>query len=280
MRFPIKFQSEVLPPVLRRCLPHKPSPLPLLGVSLDEETFSRCVSSICVDGVWKTTKPARHEVTNAHLLRRLAGRTCLRVLDVGVSDGVTAADLAASLAPQLSAYYATDLYLALDAVERRGAWHFFRAGRQTSAMVVTRRLIYYRAAEAENAFRRWIDRRSTDVLEAERPQRVSLVSPKLRALIDAGVPVQLAEWDVFEPWTREKMDVVRAANILNPAYFNPDRLRIALARLRDALVEGGLLFIVDNRPAEKGSLLRREGEGFRLVDRVGTGCDIESLSLA
>jgi hypothetical protein len=280
MRFPIKFKSEAVPAVLRCLLPNKPDPLPLLEGVSEDAAFSRCVSAICVDGVWKTTNPARHTGSNDLLRNHLAGRTGLRVLDVGMSDGVTAAELFMALEPCVARFFATDLSLSMRVSERQGVWYFCREQDGACTMAVTRSLIYYGGGTpTANPLGILAARMCRGVRRTETERCISLVNPRLRELAAADPRIMLVAWNVFTPWPHESMDVIRAANILNPAYFPVERLRTAVECLFRALVDGGSLMVVDNRAVEKASILRKERHRLIVAARLGAGCDIESLCL-
>lgn len=278
MRFPIKFKTETLPAPARRFLPHKPDPLPLLGSVLDEASFSRCVSSICIDGVWKTTQPARHTLSNQFLCRHLAGRSGLRLLDVGVSDGVTSSNLLEALGAACGRFWGTDLYLSILAAERKGVWYFYRSSDGKCVMAITNRFICYHKSSGRlnplGLLVTWLIRQAPDSSEA---QEIRLVNPGLKRQTEMDSRVTLAEWNIFMPWSGAPMDVIRAANVLNPSYFSAERLRCALRNIFDALTEGGLLHVVDNRELEKATLFEKRAGRFHVVGCLAAGCEIGNL---
>lgn len=81
----------------------------------------------------------------------------------------------------------------------------------------------------------------------------------------------------------EKFDVIRAANILQPVYFDAPTIERALMRLKDRLKGDGSWLIVC-RTLEGGdnhaSIFRLEGHRFVVRSRVGRGSEIERLVLA
>ena len=81
----------------------------------------------------------------------------------------------------------------------------------------------------------------------------------------------------------ERFDVLRAANILNLAYFDASTLSTILVKLRERLVPGGLLVVcrthADNE--NHATVFRLEGSGaFCVLARLGGGSEIESLVLS
>ena len=116
-----------------------------------------------------------------------------------------------------------------------------------------------------------------------RPARraLRLFSPRLLAV--AGI--DLFEDDLFEekPAFAQKFDVIRAANILNIAYFSKEKLELAIIRLAARLKTGGLLIV--NRTTQEGvnhgSVFRLGADRkFSVAGRVGEGSEIEDLLLA
>jgi len=74
----------------------------------------------------------------------------------------------------------------------------------------------------------------------------------------------------------QAFDVIRAANILNLAYFPVDRNRRILATLKQRLKEDSLLIIVTTHPSgeNNASIFRLSGNQFSVVDRFGNGSEI------
>ena len=278
MRFPIKFKMEVLSATLRRLLSNQADPVPLISERMDAATFSLRVSSICIDGVWKTTRPTRHVLSNQLLRRHLGGRTGIFVLDVGVSDGVTCTEFVELLGTSCARFYATDLYFSIRALERKGVWYFYPSVGNMCVMAVTRRLIYYNVRGSMlNPFRLLAAMVCGRAPRPESAHEIALVNPQLRALAVVDARVTLAEWSLFTPWQHEPMDAIRVANVLNVAYFSAARLRFALNNLCGVLVEGGLLCVVENRDVESATLFQKRMGRLVVVERTGAKSDVEML---
>ncbi|HEX7517211.1 MAG TPA: hypothetical protein VF345_07985 [Chthoniobacterales bacterium] len=270
-----------MPTWLQSFVPHLSDPTPLVNMRLDPEEFSRRVSSVCVNRVWRSTRANRH-LASAELLRSyLSGRSQLRVLDVGVSDGVTTLDLAEVLSDKFSILYVTDMYLALRVAQRNGMTYFYDENEFRCVFVASDWLIYYSTDNRRWNPLAWIARTVCErapQIESGNSQSLSLLNPKLRQLAATDVRLQLAVWDVFTPWPREPVDIVRAANILNPAYFEAEALGVALSQIGAALRSGGLFLVVDNRNEEASTLFEKHGNRFVPAARLGAGCEIEALA--
>ena len=106
---------------------------------------------------------------------------------------------------------------------------------------------------------------------------VELVTPRVHEC----PPIDVVEDDIFvtRPELRSRFHAVRAANILNRGYFDEVQLRAAVASLRERLRPGGLLIVcrtLEDR-SNHGSFFRADGDGWTVVDRIGSGSEIERL---
>lgn len=113
-----------------------------------------------------------------------------------------------------------------------------------------------------------------------RCQRVSLLSPRLRAHAD----LELIEDDIVERGDlfAGRFDAIRAANVLN-FYLDPEMLARMLATLRRRLRVGGLLVLcrTDMHENNLGTIFRiTESGAFDVVRRIGKGSEIEQFVLA
>jgi hypothetical protein len=76
----------------------------------------------------------------------------------------------------------------------------------------------------------------------------------------------------------DRFDVIRAANILNRGYFQAPQLIMMLQNIFVRLREGGILIVsrtVDG--VNHASVLQKEISGFRILDRLGNGSEIDDL---
>lgn len=277
MRFPIKFKTERVPGLFRRMLPNKPDPTALLRGEITGPLFSRCVSSICVGGTWKTTNPARHATSTEFLLQYLPTQNDLRVLDAGISDGITTLELVQALEGRYVRVYATDLCLRLFMAEADGMCYVRRQSRGPCIMAVSPRLLFYESATNRGLLARISSRVRAAMPAAAAEREVELVHPDLLSRTQRDARIRLMEWNVFGRWPAESVNVVRAANLLNRAYFAPEQLQAALVNLRQALVVGGRMLVVDSRKsAENAIILEKTEAGWTSIARMGARCDVEA----
>jgi len=86
--------------------------------------------------------------------------------------------------------------------------------------------------------------------------------------------------ELFEDEPGERFDVIRVANLLQPAYFPEERLRLALSNLRRFLVPGGLLVLVRSSESKNlYGLFRLDENRFRLVEESAEPLEIRNLVL-
>jgi hypothetical protein len=73
--------------------------------------------------------------------------------------------------------------------------------------------------------------------------------------------------------------VIRAANILNLAYFGPDRLCNIVLNLLRSLRSGGLFIVcrTHENGSNHGTIFRYEGSRLRPLERLGEGSELESI---
>jgi hypothetical protein len=109
-------------------------------------------------------------------------------------------------------------------------------------------------------------------------RRITLVSPRLRPTDN----LEVVEDDVLGGWRGRRFHVLRAANILNRAYFAPELLTRALANLRARLLPGGLLVVcrTNEAGANHATVFRLQADRtLAVVARLGDGSEIEDLAL-
>ena len=248
------------------------------------------------NGVYKTTEPNRMESVLPGLVEhasRLRAQP-LRTLDVACSSGVTTVELhralsAAGLAPET---LGTDLALDADYVEREGesAMLFDSAGRLLQVEIgnwaspwrwrprdrAVRPALLARA-------RRLVAREQDLFLRARHEATPGLRSTRLALLASSAmqaINVRFEEEDILAPRNMGPFHIIRAANILNRAYFSEVMLVRMLDALRARLAEGGLMLVLRTHgspPVQHGTLVRRNGVRLEIVTRMGEGSEIEAL---
>lgn len=108
---------------------------------------------------------------------------------------------------------------------------------------------------------------------------VRLVSPRA----EWPSNVEFVEDDILSNrGLRRQFHALRAANVLNRVYFDEETLTAMLRNLRDRLLTGGLLILckTDEGDANHATVfVLREDEGLHVAARLGRGSDLEDLVL-
>jgi hypothetical protein len=254
-----------------------PSPL-LEGSALSRPDFVRSVSAVFIGGTWKTTRSARHPLSDA-VIAALA-QPSTRILDVGASAGVTSLELIERLGTQFLRYYVTDAYCKIWGQKTRQGTDFYYPDGRCILRSRAGLLFYGQTRGGLYPFQQiadWMTRKAP-ALDPARAVGLSLFLPDLirKAALDERICIE--QWSVFQPWFTTPVDLARAANLLNRTYFSDRQIKEALGNLRLAIKPGGNLLLTENRQVEQWSLLLNGPSGFELVDRGNGGSDIESLA--
>lgn len=242
----IKFSPAVLDAVR-----HSPLPPAEKG-----ELFSAAMNLFRGGGAFKTTRAGRSPLTDAAVLGRAAPGAL--IVEAGVSDGVSALHLLANSGG--AEVLLTDLQASFPYRNAGPARVFY----YTDGAYISVKLPLFYLCTGLRA----------GALPPGLPE-VSLLNPLVAEKFPAA---RLAAFDIFSGAPPRRADVIKCANVLNLAYFTPDRLRAALENLCGALNEGGWLVIGQNNPAYEGGeawlalqrqgnrlLLRQEAHGHELL---------------
>jgi len=272
------------------------------GASAEEERqraeFEFFDSLRLTNGTYKTTYAHRLDDLNDFVNPLLPGERRLSLMDVAVSSGITTLEWMASLERAGIDFRMTASDVALDAwlvsigrhlhvlLDREGVplqYDFFGRG-----VVRLRRRQYFarwglpirllnlilRASGARQHLRE----SSLSDHRMIRYRRLWLVSPALLGRPD----VEIIEDDLSRTELGRRFTALRAANILNRTYFDEERIRNVLKRLRRRLVDGGLLIVCRTaRPGVNNASVfsLSPHQEFTLIGRLNTGSDIEELVL-
>jgi hypothetical protein len=237
-------------------------------------------------GVFKATEPHRLDDLNRLAQPLLPGDRPLELMDVAVSTGITSLEWSEQLA---EAGIEHRLLCGDSHVE--GAW-LQLAPLGDALLDHDRREILFlellgRAVDPSGG-----TRKSALALPAIRtiirlglhlgfPVRsVDLVDPAVRS----SPAVNVIRDDIFvrRPDLDGRFHALRAANILNRAYFDDEQLRAGVAALRERLRPGGLLIVCRTHDdgANHGSIVQATDEGWIVAARIGDGSEIEDLIAA
>lgn len=218
-----------------------------------------------------------------------------RVLDLGISSGITTVELAEVLRRSGRSVSVTGTDRALEAllvdlplgcralVEPNGhVLQYEVLGRAVRPW--TRRLDYVTGMALARGLVNRVLGPPARARAAERATAasVTLVSPRL----SRSVGVELAEDDVTRSNPRfvDGFDLVRAANILNRHYFDADALERAVGNVKSYLRGPGAWLLVVRTHGESdhhGTLFRMNAaHGLDVIERWGEGSEVEALVLA
>jgi chemotaxis methyl-accepting protein methylase len=251
---------------------------PKMSCPDSEKEFLRRV--MLANGTFKTTEQHRLDDLNEFtipFIRAIATRP-LRIMDVAVSSGSTTSEWRAQLSHAGIAFeivatdktpfaYRTFMFPGITALvdKDRNPMHFTVYGRGVSPRLNSffapvklglRLLLKARCRSVEN-------------------------TPKVQFSYSSNMPVE--EDDLLAPnparWIGS-FDVIRAANILNEAYFAHGDLRIMAATLRQRLRDGGLLIVSRTRESDDkntASSFHLKNGALMVGDRLNGGSEVEHL---
>ena len=237
-------------------------------------------------GAYKTTFAGRFADLDACVAALLAGRESVRLLDVGVSSGVTTLEWIEVLEASGLACSAVAADLVVEArltqAPLLGEVLVDAEGRflQYAGPLGVRMRPYPGVLRSLAAWA--LDRAARRASHGgRRGEPAPLVTPRLARrggceIVEHDVFADRADW-------HGRFDVVRAANLLNLAYFSPDAIRGALRLLTSYLAPGGLLVLCRTEIETKrnhASILRLRPDGaLETIDRLGDGSEVEDLAL-
>lgn len=234
------------------------------------------------NGTWKTTYPRRLDDVNAALLELLPRDRELALMDVAISSGVSTVEWS----EQLRAGGVQHRMVAGDIdPEGRllslGGWFavlFDSSGREPLLLEIGPLALPMRSDRLAVRLARPL---LTPLLRvfSGRARPVPLVTAALRRRQE----IEVVRDDVTVPGRfAAAFDVVRAANLVQPAYFDQATMELILANLRDRLREGGLLVLGRTTEAEvnEATILRRRGSRLVPEANLNGGAEVADLAAA
>ena len=247
------------------------------------------------NGTRKTTRHRRLDDLNDLVQKLLPPQRPLEIMDVAVSSGVSTAEWLIALeragvqCQMLAGDAVVNAFLIslgpnLRALTDRTG-HLMQLDIKGAAV----RMPPPRRRDRIRYFPHWLLMRAVtrlfDLHPADRPQRrcgatcrpLTLMSPSLNRLPQ----LQAVEDDILLNRSyRRRFHVLRAANILNLAYFDTATLQRMLRNLRARLLPGGLLVVCRTNDAEvnNASVFTLQDDGrFSITARLNEGSEIEDL---
>jgi hypothetical protein len=248
--------------------------------------------SICLpNGTHKTTARDRLADVDEVIGDHFRDSPSVRLLDVGISSGVTTLELI----DRLEARGTRAGGVGIDICVRGFVWSFLGIDLLHDAeghvlQVATPFFARGRPHRSQKSLRSRLLRLGMDVFEASpvprwvarsrRSRPVSLVSPRLLGRGD----FEVVEHDVARPMPAWEgtFDLVRVANVLNRDYFEPSHVVTMVKNLTSWLKVGGVLVICSTSAADgrnHGSFYHRRsaGPGLEPGHGFGQGYELEPV---
>lgn len=281
MRLPIKLNEAGWPSRFSRLTFAFHDPRPLASPDFSELSpleFSKAISTLQFGVTFKTTRSGRQQHSNRFVSELYSGLKPV-VLDVGASDGSTSLDLIGSLNSDFERYFVTDLNLSTRCgYDRAGVLYFLdhcgncvlRASRRFLAYSEVRGALFPLPLIAKAMLAGY--RQVTDWRE------VLLVQPELVRLAARDPRITIMRYDLFAPWTGQRPDLIKVANLLNGKYFTDaqmeEGLRIQCSNLAP---NGRLLLVSEDNDIEKFSVFRKSSTGMVLEHTHSGGAKASHL---
>lgn len=268
------------------------------GATLSEAAERRIFSGLrLVDGIFKTTEARRLADVDELTVEALRRAGPVEVIDVGASSGTTSLELLEALgaAGHDARLLLTDVALTADLVPVHRGYGVLldRSGYLLQHLVLgmplrpwRRRLDMVTQMWLPVALaNRWYARQKAlgRIKPGDTASSILLVAPNAAA----HPAITCKEGDVFASPPADQVgrfDVVRAANLLIPGVFSPERITLALGHLQSRLRGPGALLVLARSPApghagsNQATIYRLSGSGrLEVAARVGAGSDIEPL---
>lgn len=256
--------------------------------------FSHALDDLCIGSSWKRTMPRRLRESESVLCRLLTGGSsnkALDVLDVGASDGTTTVELLQALSRVISSGTQgclADLTLTLHRY-RVGPFVEYRTTRGEPVLArfgmlglrlprSPRRLDWISTLLARlYLMLAWLRR------HLRQTGTISLVNPVARS----AARLEALELDILSrnDSLHAQFDVIRVSNLLSDENFTASQLQSALSNLHSYLRDGGYLLVSRNEigresETERGSVWRKQSEGFVTAEEFGGGSDIGRIVIA
>jgi hypothetical protein len=248
------------------------------------------------NGTYKTTYADRLPDVDAAVCDLLAaerrpGDAPVRLLDVGVSSGMTTRELLEAMEARGIARQAVAVDISVNAYLHRafGVVDLLADPQGRVLQIALPIAAKGRPHDPQGSAARALLQRAFDAAEsriggpdgARGGRPVQLISPRLLqrgdvTVVEHDLTRHHAAWD-------GAFDVVRAANIINLDYFDEPTLARMLGFLRGYARPGGLLVVVrthDDTRTNHGTIFRVAAGGeLEPVRRIGQGSEVERLAL-
>jgi hypothetical protein len=252
-----------------------------------------CITLHTSNGTFRTTFRERFKEVDAITLRWIQQffppNFPLRVEDRAVSSGLTSAEWWKCLSPAFPAlqFEASDLLVELLEVRVGGETYIIEPNGKPLQYVRPPFVTSLSYPESwRNPLLRWVaSRAEKKFARLPKPlaecRPIPCIHPEARALERGNSNFRFVVRSVFER-TPDSCEVLRTMNILNRAYFSPEQLAEAASAIFDSLVPGGIWIVgrtMEDDFTNHVSILRRQDEGWEILERIGNGSEMEEAAL-
>lgn len=279
MRRPIRLNRAIWPTAMQKLQRGIPDPRRLLDKGIDAAALTETLQRLKVGTTYKTTDYDRFPQTT-RLLAELPFEPPPVVLDVGASDGSAA--LAVMKKLRFTRYYVTDRHIKAHVYPTHKGMFLSDMDARPWLYVNRCFVIHNDLDGAEWPYNAIAARvfKTFDASKRRDERDIYMINPDLAA--KRGDRIRIEQYSIFDAWEHEKADLVIAANLLNRGYFPDDDLRAGLRNLRNAMHDGAVLAVIENRNTDDGSveqssIFRRSGNRFVVEAQIGAGSDIHEL---
>lgn len=241
------------------------------------------------NGTYKTTYADRMPDVDSAAIDALGSARRVRLLDVGVSSGVTTLELAEALGARGFPPEVVAVDLSIRGYLRRVAGADFLTDPDGHVLqIATPLLVKGRPHDPEGSVTRRALQGAFDLAErlvggpagARRGTAVQLISPRLLRREDVSVVEHDLTGTASLAWTGS-FDLVRAANVINRDYFDETTLIRMLANTVTYVKSGGVFVLCrthDDTRSNHATIFRRMDAGtLSVVHRIGQGSEVEAL---
>jgi len=255
------------------------SPALICRTDVEVSDFERAVSMINVDGVWKTTRKSRQQLTDGLILEYANTLGSASLLEIGASCGIASLELLEQVGTACSRFFLTDRYLAIPYKRVGAVTYLYHPGDKRCIMAIGPFWIAYEdcagCLPGLGALAGELLAKCPALNDPGGCGLASLVHPTVRERACTDKRVSLLEHDMWRPWSFGEVDAVKIANVLNKAYFGAERLRAALRNVVACAKIGGRVFLADNRTEERVTVLDRIGiDCVRIAKVLNGGAEV------
>ena len=260
-------------------------PNPLNVFSTDQKKYTEALTTFNFSGVFKTTQAGRHEQTQRYLKGKIDHFTDPpSILDIGASDGSTSLDLINLVKGAFKKYYITDYNIKCSYLHDKGYTFFFKM-EEECFLVATKKFVFFPANRRlfNTLFKRKLER-IKDLAKTE----LLFINKDLQELQKTDIRIEIMRYNIFEPWIKEKVNIVIVGNLLNRAYFTDAQIETGIRNCVNTLAENGLLAIIRNVASKNGTEIEKsaiyqkntKAGSLQKIREINTGIEIDDLLLS